>query len=233
MSQAEFINFLKDLRKLPHDADKLHRLDKKQLSENLNLALTTLKVAEEIIAKQSDTVQETNSELIQQCSENRKLHGLLLSPSNCSSKPSSITAHTFAEAIKKPFSSLVLKPKEDRINMNSDAMQGKVHDALRNINVSSIKLTKQGIMIINLPNEISSCKASENLKHVLDANVEASLMKKLAPKLTFVGLPKDINPDELKIKLCEKDELLKKCLEKKTLLRLLDLGILKIVMTMS
>ena len=69
-------------------------------------------------------------------------------------------------------------------------------------------------MIINLPNETSFSKASENLKHVLDAKIEVSQMKKLAPKLTFVGLPKDIKPDELKNKLCEKDELLKDVLEK-------------------
>ena len=208
MSQANFLSQYLPIRELEPNVDKLKRMNKDDMSEKLCIALKALQEAEQVIATQSDTIIATNSELLQQCADNRKLSEKKI---ECASYP---VDKTYADATKKTINPLVIRTNEESASFNNQDFQKKVQNALKNVSVSSTRITKQGNMVINLPSESAKEKAEQNLSGVFDESVEIATIHKIPPKLTVVGLPSDFNPDEFRNAIIEKDEELKKKLEK-------------------
>ena len=207
MSQADFLSLYTPVRDLDASADKLSKLKKDEVIEKLCQALKALKKGEQVIANQADTIIATNAELLQQCAENRKMLTVKTDPIV---HP---TLGSYANAIKRTIPPLVIKTKDDAPGINSQDSQNKIRNAPKNVSVSSTRITKNGNMIINLPNETAKEKAQKNPSNACDENFEIATVKKLQPKLTVVGLPSNFDASSFKEVLSSKDEILKRKLE--------------------
>ena len=208
MSQFDFLQAYDVVRTLPADANKLEKVGTKtDLCKFLVSALSALKKAEEVISKQADTVVATNAELLKQCELSRKPR------EDC--RGNSSKEKSYAETLKSPTQSIVLRTKEDKMDFKDAPVQNIVEKALRKISVNSTRITNTGDLIVNLPDATAKNKATESLREAFKNEVHLEERKKLSPKLTIVGLHADFDPSKFVESLGEKDDNLKTMSEHK------------------
>lgn len=202
MSQLEFNKLYSSLRELPLDAEKYNKpvnVPKGKVVEHLISALTALKCAEETIYKQADAIMSTNMELV-------KLSAMTRIPQETTNANDTSSPKSYSNAVKQVFSPLVLKSNSDTIKFNNDEVKDKIETTLKTISVSSSRITQNGDLIVNFPDETSKEKASENLKSVFKKDVNVENLAKKHPKITVVGWPSDVPDDSLLSEICKKDE---------------------------
>ena len=166
-----------------------------------NEALQALEIADSIISKQADTILATTNELVYACANNRKSTKL---DSN-----SGENRTTYADTVKNPQTyPIIVKNGKDDLNFNASDTKKKICGALSNVHVNSTRVTRNGDLIVSLPNSESSQKATDNLNAIFkDVIIEPA--RKILPKLTVMGLPADYNTDNLKNNVGEKDSTLR------------------------
>ena len=120
----------------------------------------------------------------------------------------------YSNVAKKSPPSIVLKRTDDTVNFNSTETQNKIQTALKKVNVTSTKVTRQGNLIVNVPNQENYDEATRNLKNVFNESIECSNICKVPPKLTIVGLPADYDQANFCKDIGEKDEILKEMVSK-------------------
>ena len=211
MSVTDFSRSYDGLRHLPTDVGKLEKIGTKtDICKLFAAAIIALHKAEETICKQAGSLLATNGELLKQCELTRKSfsdnNGNSL---NATKNPNADSGESYSNIVK----SLVVKPKSQSMKFDSQIVQDKVEEALRQVSVSSTRLTKQENLMLNLPNASSRDLAADKLKSVFTEDVEFDDLRRIPPKLTIVGLPSTFDPENLTKELCEKDENLKNMIE--------------------
>ena len=202
----KFNQMYEGVRGLPLDSEKLKRLNKDELVSKLCSALNTLKQADETICMQADSILATNAELIKQCSLNRTSDATACNVTVTSSR-------TFSNVVKQTTTPIVLKCTGDQPRFDATEMKHKVENALRSVNVNSTRVTRQGNLIVNLPDSNNKEKATENLKNIFENQVDIGNLEKIPPKLTIVGLPTEVTQDTLIADICVKDSNIKEMIE--------------------
>ena len=214
MSVLEFHKAYASVRSLPSDANKLETLGTKAvMAKHLFNALSALEIADRVIAKQSDSIMSTNAALVKQCLKAESLpnHAGVATPNTQSSSTPQISQSTNMQ--KKPPTSLFLKPKDSNLDFNSTNIQKKLQDTLKNVNVSSTRVTNQGNLIINLPDTANHSQATKSLKNAFTNSVEFDLVRKIPLKIIIVGLPNDFEQENLAAEICSKDTDLKSMMD--------------------
>ena len=207
MSQEQFRILHEPLRKMT--AVQVRSLKKDDAVVKLNEALEALELAETIMMKQSDTILATTNELVQACADNRKTRAVFQSEED--------GEKTYAATVKTSKSyPIILKNDKNGLNFKCNETRKQISKALCNVNVNSTRVTRQGDLIVNLPNPESSEVATNNLKEVFKSKVCIEPAKKLLPKLTVVGLPFDYDPDNLATDAGDKDSTLKGIIARST-----------------
>lgn len=206
MSQMKFNEMYEGVRGLPLDCEKLKKLNKDELVNKLCSALNILKQAEVTICMQADSISATNAELVKQCSLNRE----------CSSDTTAIgtSSRTFSSVVKQTTTPIVLTCNKDQPKFDTTEMKHKVKNALRNVNVNSTRVTRQGNLIVSLPDSDNKEKATENLKNIFQNEVDIGNLQKIPPKLTIVGLPTEVTQETLIADICAKDSKICDMIEK-------------------
>ena len=185
MSVLEFHKAYASVRSLPSDANKLETLGTKAvMAKHLFNTLSALEIADRVIANQSDSIMSTNAALVKQCLKAESLPNHA-GDATTNTQSSSITTFQISQSTnlqKKLPTSLFLKPKDSNLDFNSNNIQKKLQDTLKNVNVSSTRVTKQGNLIINLPDTADHSQAIKSLKNAFTNSVEFDLVRKFHQK---------------------------------------------------
>ena len=149
------------LRDLKLDDGSLMSLTKAELSKNLGEALLALRCADSALSCLTDTIASSTREQVAQCEETRR-------PQNkVSETVSPLPARpTFSEVVKTA-PTIVLKPKEISGGDDRDAMEPRIGEALKGVNVSSALITSSVNCFVSVPNEVSHMKAVEILQSTM------------------------------------------------------------------
>ena len=195
MSAEEFSNLYDNIRNVPSEIASINQMNKPEIAKKLSAALIALKCAEKTIFKLSDAIVATNMELVKQCVSNRPT----------SVRPENTHTNQKELPVKQP-PTIILKPKADPSNLDTDSIKTRYSDALKKVNVSNARMTDNGSILINVPNEDSYQKATTNLSSALASDFVFENPKKLLPKLKIVNVPKDLDDSVIVGSLCDKDD---------------------------
>ena len=205
MSVEDFHKAVANVKTLPIDAQKLENIGTKPaLSKHLFNALKALEIAEQVIARQSDSIISTNAALVKQCLRSDTVN------THVNHKPSN-DGKLYSDMAKTQ--TIILKPNTEDIKLDSGNTREKIEVALKDVSVRSARITKDGNMVVNLPDNSSKTKASEKLAQILKDSVSLENPKKILPKITIIGLPCDLDKETLARDITEKDENLKTMIE--------------------
>ena len=199
MSVQEFHSKYLRLRDLKVDASSLMSQTKAELSKNLGEALFALRCADSALSCLTDTIASSTRELVAQCEETRRMQNKV------SETATALPARpTFSEVVRTP-PTIVLKPKETSGGDDRDAMETRIGEALKSVNVSSARITSGGNCIVSVPNEVSHKKATEILQSTMSDEYTIHEENKLAPKLTVTNVSTNIADADFIPALREKD----------------------------
>ena len=124
-------------------------LTKAELSKNLGEPLLALRCADSVLSCLTDTIARSTHKLFAQCEETRKVQNKV------SESASLVTARpTFSEVVRT-LPTIVLKPKETLGGDDRNAMETRICEALKSVNVSSARITSSRNCIVSVPNEVS------------------------------------------------------------------------------
>ena len=127
MSLVEFMKTYDAIRSLPLELKKIDALGTKgKIVEHLATALKALKIAEELIFLQSDTITRTNNELLEQCEKAR------LNQAQNSLPPPQV--HSYSAAIKTA-PKIVMKKTPGTKDLSIDQIDSKMKNALKHVQV--------------------------------------------------------------------------------------------------
>ena len=203
MSCEKFSELYEALRTISCQTEKLRKLNKDELVEKLSKALIALDYAEKTVLKQSDLIMSTTTELVKQC----ELTRMSISKEN-TNKNSEIKL--FSDAVKQP-PPLIVKNLGNIAN--DENVKKQVRDALAEVNVSSSRISKEGNLILHLPNQESRVAAQESLGNALDEGVEIGSPKEFFPKIMVFEIPREINVNSLRESVGSKDANLKSMMD--------------------
>ena len=118
---------------------------------------------------------------------------------------------------------IIIKSRNENTNINIDRnyLLNRANTALNKINVKTAKVNEQGTLIVQLPNETDHNIAIDNLKKVLPNSFNVERGKKLLPKLTVVGVPAEINENNIIKIICEKDDTINRLINEGEILDIL------------
>jgi len=203
MSAEEFNKCYEQLRSVSPDSESLKKVNKPELIEKLSSALVALKCAEAAIFKQSDALVSLTQEFLK---KNNK------SEVNNSSNFGVKEQTTFAEVIKQP-PAIILKPKTGNGSFDKGSIENKFKNALKTVNVKNARITGNGNIIVNVPNEENYQKATNGLQNVFSEDFSFENPKKILPKLALLNVPKYMDDSSIISSMCEKDAEIKKMVE--------------------
>ena len=223
MSHENFSKLYDIVRLVPMESDKLKKINKDELIEKLICAVETSRAAYEVINKQSDTILKMSSELVQQCAMNRSNVSSVVDmggPSTSAMGGTSLPLPSYSSAVKLP-PPIIIKSLNENTNIDINYLLNKANTALNKINVKTAKVNEQGTLIVQLPNETDHNIAIDNLKKVLPNSFNVERGKKLLPKLTVVGVPAEINENNIIKIICEKDDTINRLINEGEILDIL------------
>ena len=210
MGQSDFFQKYNELRALPLDIKTLSIPKKEIIASNLISALEALKIAEETICKQSDTILKTNNELLNALNGNKKpgdiVHNNPPNPAVSSNSPTS-----YSSVVKQ--TPLVLTSNNSSIDFENKDVKEKLTSTLQNISVSSSRITKNGSFIVNFPDQDSKKKASDELKNAFQTEIKVESLTKSLPQLTVFSWPSDTKHECIQAEICKKDETIQNMIE--------------------
>lgn len=204
MSIAEFSKLYEELRSLSLEFDSYKNTLKKDVTEKLIYALKTLKSANDVILKQADSLALASDELVKQCELSRGIS------KSSSTSTASVTSEggrpkKFSDVIKSP-PVIVVKPKDDAVNMNGVEMKKKAEVALNAVNVRTARVTGQGSLIVQVASTSDHKTATDKLVSEFSTDFTVEAPKKIMPKLTIKNVPITYNEERFLQALCQKDE---------------------------
>ena len=204
MSLVEFMKTYDAIRSLPLELKKIDALGTKgKIGENLVTALKALQIAEELIFLQSDTITRTNNELLEQCEKAR------LNQAQNSLPPPQV--HSYSAAIKTA-PKIVMKKTPGTEDLSIDQIDSKMKNALKNVQVNKTQIKNTDTLFIEVSDEQNLNVAMEQLRtEFSNFNVEES--KKVAPKVTVMNVPLEMNETDFISEIRAKDSFLNRCLE--------------------
>lgn len=193
--------------KITIENDTLNKMTKPKLVETLLIALTALKLADNHMKKQADSIMRSNDELLKQCELSRTLtekcssdsfrdRGLPPKANEISDKAS------YAETVKT--SPLIFKPTSNT-KMSKDQITDKMSQALGKVKVTSAKVTDNGKIVVNIPNTECRSKVKDSLSNTFSNNFCFEENKTILPKITITGVPIDMNDETLLSEIRAKD----------------------------
>ena len=167
MTLAEFMKVYDDVRGLPLELKKIDALGTKgKIGESLLTALKALKIAEELVLAQSDTINRTNNELLEQCKIAR------LNLNKISSPPPQV--QNFSTAIKTA-PRIVMKKTPGTESLSTNQIDMKTKSALKNVQVNKTHVKNHDTMFIEVSDEQDLGVAIKRLESEFkDFNVEES-----------------------------------------------------------
>ena len=203
MSLAEFMKTYDSVRGLPLELKKIEALGTKgKIGESLIAALKALRIAEELIFVQSDTITRTNNELLEQCKRAR---------SDQAQNSGQTQINSFSAAIKTA-PKIVMKKAPGTESLSIDQIDSKMKSALKNVQVNKTHVKNADTLFIEVSDEQNLSAAIGQLQSEFsDFNVEES--KKVAPKLTVMNVPLDISETDFIAEIRAKDSFLTRCLD--------------------
>ena len=124
MSLAEFMKVYDEVKGIPLDLKKIDALGTKgKIGESLLTALKALRIAEELVLVQSDTITRTNNELLEQCKAAR------LNLNQSSPPPPQVQSFSTAT---KTAPRIVMKKTPGTESLSTNQIDIKMKTALKN-----------------------------------------------------------------------------------------------------
>jgi hypothetical protein len=101
---------------------------------------------------------------------------------------------------------LLVKPTTTH-KLSNTAVSEQMSTLLSSVKVNKSRVTKNGAVVVDFPDQQSLDNAEKNLKTFCDTNTYTTIVpKKLLPKVTLVRVPEQFSKDNLIINLFEKNE---------------------------
>ena len=207
----KFSNIYKKL--LSETKGDLNKLNKPALVEHLTVAFQALEIADKLCKQQSDTILRTTNELLKQCELAR---GSLEKPSSTNMGQNDIgtrTVKSYANSVKT-VPAIIVKKNENSDEISSSEANEKMKKALISVKVNKTIIKRNGTMVVETPNQESFSNAISSLRSEF-SNFSVSESKKIAPKLTIINVPIDLNNNDFVKDVCKKDAYIKDCIERK------------------
>ena len=205
MSLAELMKTSDGIRSLPLELKKIEALGTKvKISESLVTALKALRIAEQLVLAQADTITRTNNELVEQCEKAR------LNQVHASLQPQVSSFSTVVKTAPK----IIMKKTPGTENLSIDQIDSKMKSALKNVQVNKTHVKNTDTLFIEVSDEQNLNVAIEQLgTEFSNFNVEES--KKVPPKVTVMNVPLEMNDTDFISEIRAKDSFINGCLEER------------------
>lgn len=203
MSAQKFSELYNSIRDKLSDS-YLNKKNKSELIDLIKLTSELIKTAELTIFTQSDALLKSSNELVKQCELNRNAS---------EASPQIRVPQTYASKVSdsniRPAFTTIVAPGNDSEQISHDEMKNLMETSLRDVKVNFARVSNQGKLVVNVPDENSLRIANEKLRESFPENFSIEAPKKILPKLMICNVPAITSESDFVSKVCEKDSMLR------------------------
>ena len=179
-------------------------------------------MADTIINRQNDIIMKYMEKILETDTSRRDnalapvpafVPSPVYAPARASTPASTDANKTFASIVKTTQSIIVKLSDDDAAVASKGEMMSKANEALKKVNVRSVRMTNKGTLIVELSSENDKESAVARLTEGFSGSYVVECAKILIQKHTIVGNPSDMPGNEIISTICEKGEQLSQLVE--------------------